>query len=43
LRVKSLENNNKKTVLVAYGVAWTGIRELISFRIAKNESEESWY
>lgn len=43
LRVKSLENNNKKTVLVAYGVTWDGIRELVSFRIAKNESEESWY
>lgn len=43
LRVKSVENKNKKTVLVAYGVTWDGIRELISFRIAKNESEESWY
>ena len=43
LRVKALENNNKKTVLAAYGVTWAGIRELISFRIAKNESEESWY
>lgn len=43
LRVKSLENNNKKTVLVAYGVTKEGVRELISFRMAKNESEESWY
>lgn len=43
LRVKSLENKNRRAVLVAYGVTWDGIRELISFRIAKNESEESWY
>ncbi len=43
LRVKSLESKNKRTVLVAYGVTWDGIRELISFKIANNESEESWY
>lgn len=43
LRVKSLETKNKKTILAAYGVTWNGIRELISFRIAKSESEESWY
>ena len=43
LRVKSLENKNKRTVLVAYGVTWDGIRELISFRIANSESEDSWY
>lgn len=40
---KSLENKNKRTVLVAYGVTWDGIRELISFRIANSESEDSWY
>ena len=43
LKVKSLENKNKKTVLAAYGITKDGVRELISFRIAKNESEESWY
>ena len=43
LRVKSLENKNKRTILVAYGVTWDGIRELISFRIANSESEDSWY
>lgn len=43
LRVKSLQNRNKKTVLTAYGVTWNGIRELISFKIAKSESEEAWY
>jgi len=43
LRVKSLENKNKKTILAAYGITKDGVRELISFRIAKNESEESWY
>jgi len=43
LKVKSLENKNKKTVLAAYGITKDGVRKLISFRIAKNESEESWY
>ncbi len=43
LRVKSLESRNKKTILAAYGATKEGMRELISFRIAKNESEESWY
>ena len=43
LRVKSLENKNKKIVLAAYGITKDGKRELIDFIIAKNESEESWY
>lgn len=43
LRVKNLSNNNKKTVLAAYGITKDGIRKLISFRIVKRESEESWY
>lgn len=43
LRVKSISNKNKKTILAAYGITRQGVKELISFRIAKNESEESWY
>jgi len=43
LRVKSLANHNKKTVLVAYGITTRGVREIIDFMIAESESETSWY
>jgi transposase-like protein len=43
LRVKNLSNNNKKTVLVAYGITPKGTKEIIDFMIAKAESELSWY
>ena len=43
LNVKSIENKNKKTILVAYGITTEGMRKLIDFMIAKNESEVSWY
>jgi putative transposase len=43
LRVKNLSNQNKKTVLVAYGITTSGHREIIDFMIARAESELSWY
>ncbi len=43
LNVKSIENKNKKTILVAYGITTEGVRKLIDFMIAKNELEISWY
>ena len=43
LKVKNLSNQNKKTVLVAYGVTAEGHREIIDFMLAKAESEQSWY
>jgi len=43
LKVKNLSNQNKKTVLVAYGITAEGHREIIDFMLAKTESEQSWY
>jgi len=33
----------KKVALVAYGITYTGHRELIDFRITPSESEAAWY
>ena len=43
LKVKSLAGASKKTVLVACGITEQGIKEIISFRLAPSESEDSWY
>jgi len=43
LKVKTLAGVTKKTVLVACGITEQGIKEIISFRLAPSESEDSWY
>lgn len=43
LKVKTLAGASKKTVLVACGITTEGIKEIISFRLAPSESEDSWY
>ena len=43
LKVKTLAGVCKKTVLVACGITQEGIKEIISFRLAPSESEDSWY
>ena len=36
-------NAKKKIVLAAYGITYTGHRELIDFRVGPSESEAAWY
>jgi len=43
LKVKTLAGVVKKTVLVACGITDKGIKEIISFRLAPGESEDSWF
>ena len=42
LRSKNVLGSRKRPVLVAYGIHDNGRRELLHFRLAKNESEQSW-
>ncbi len=42
LKVKTAEGVRKKLVLTAYGIDNDGKRQIISFRIAKSESEAAW-
>jgi transposase-like protein len=43
LKVKSLAQRNAKTILVAYGITWQGIKEIVAYRIASSESELECY
>lgn len=43
LKVKTLCGVVKKTVLVACGITDKGVKEIISFRLAPGESEDSWF
>jgi transposase-like protein len=42
LKVKGALGVKKRLVLVAYGITREGKRELLDFRLASSESEESW-
>jgi len=42
LKVKTQAGVNKRLVLVAYGINEAGKRRILSFRLAKSESENEW-
>ncbi|TLN03031.1 IS256 family transposase, partial [bacterium] len=42
VKVKEISGSVKRTILVAYGVRRNGSRELIDFRVAKNEGKGTW-
>lgn len=42
LKMKTVEGVKKRLVLVAYGIKGDGERQIISFRLAKVESEAQW-
>ncbi len=42
VKVREISESVKRTVLVAYGIRRNGSRELIDFRVAKNEGKGTW-
>jgi putative transposase len=42
LKVRIGVKVKKRLVLCAYGIGWDGVREIVSFRLSRSESEKHW-